>query len=332
VSISTVHLNDETAPPVGTSPSAYHAARVTGVAVAHFVVILILAIVPAVILALICLFALRSFGRPLVIAFGVGMLGWAILFASIPSLTRPRLAGPAGTDAKPSEEFKSRVEKTTKQIVESKKVPDSPALKLPPKPTGPITSDLERWNEVWREASAEAAALMPDYDRELKAAKFDRLTVPDRILADKDFTESRAIIEASQEAIRRARQKLTDLLTSVHKKVDDLHLGPEAAAEAQKSMGRTLDKMTDPMKELLEVEEKIVGHYAEAARYLDFIRPYWRVQDHKVMYQRQPDMDHVRSLTEQIKDGRNRQEELKKEMARFLATKIEEAKDRGDGK
>jgi len=333
VSISTaIHLPGDTAPPPGTSPAAYHTARVMGVAVAHFLITLILAIGSALIVAVICRFAIQSFRRPLVMAFSAGMLGWALVLARMPFAKGSHTAAIAENDSQHSKEFEKRVEETTQKILAEKKVPKDPAITLPPKPTGPITSDLDRWNEVWREASAEAGAILPDYSKELKAAGLDRLIVPDRLIEDKDFSESLKIIEACQQAIKHARQRFKDLLVGSRKKVEDLHLGPQAAEEARKSMARTLDKYSGPMEEYFEVEEKIVGAFVEAARYLDSIRPYWTMTDHKLLYERQSDMEHVRSITQQIKDGRARQQEILKELATFLATKIEEGKDREGGK
>jgi hypothetical protein len=259
------------------------------------------------------------------------MLCWSLLFASVPAISDPH-AAVVRNEAQRSKEFENRVEETANKIIESKKVPDSPALKLPPKPAGPITSDLDRWDEVWRQTSAQAAAIFPDYGKELSAAGFDELLLPDRFAADKDFTRSREIIEASQRAIKHARQRFKDLLTDVHQKVSDLHLGPEAAAQAQKSLEGTFDKMTGPMEEFFAAEEKIVNLLIEAARYLDFIRPHWVLVDHKVKYEREADMEHVRNLTQQIRDSRARQEEIKKEMATLLATIIEQDKDRQRGR
>lgn len=161
-------------------------------------------------------------------------------------------------------------------------------------------SDLEKLQKSFQAVIEISLRLDSEYKEELTDVGLNRLLVAERIAADKDFKQSRQIIEAARRVIDKHRKIAQEEDEAFLRDLAKLEL-EGMATEMMVMRIRTIMQAAQPnIDKVRSIDTAIAGHYEQAINHLEATRGTWKLEGESVVFSKDKDAERYKAFFDEV--------------------------------
>jgi hypothetical protein len=173
----------------------------------------------------------------------------------------------------------------------------------------------------------EALASYQEYERSLEASKWQILLDPDRIRRDSDGSETLQIASDAMLALTKHRARMVSLYERMPKDAEAIALPKNVKTQFLKGIQKSLPRARAEMLQALEAEQTIIDSYTTMAQFLRLRRGQWGIQNERLVFSNQKDVDDYSKLVDNAGKAAAIQEKLKNESGSRIRAVREDMED-----
>lgn len=207
--------------------------------------------------------------------------------------------------------------------------PPTPAGTPSPSPTKTKSHSVDAAAEVQamgsliKEFSQDMVRARNDYEQATDEVGIERLLDSTRIVADKNFTDTLAILMKLRSAADANRRRVEDLMSSFPERLDKFNFSPSTRDDLLTGFRKQFQKNAPQMRENLDLEDKVVELFEKIIDHLIATKERWSSVGGTFTFEAEQDLEAFSNFVEEIQDCAARQEEIQKEAEGETAKQIE---------
>jgi hypothetical protein len=179
--------------------------------------------------------------------------------------------------------------------------------------TNPVSKgDLGEVERFVKTFANRTISLYNDYEHEIDACGWNNILASGRLKRDPTLVESKAMIEAARTIVDKYRSKIHTLYDGIPNDIRNLNVSEATRKEFQDELGKAILKGRAMADALWGLEASIISEYANIVVLLDAKKSAWSVQDGKVLFANDADLNTWNSHISSIRDLDNKEKALAK--------------------
>jgi hypothetical protein len=161
-------------------------------------------------------------------------------------------------------------------------------------------SDLEKLQKSFQAVVEISMRLESEYKEDLTGVGLNRLLLAERIAADKDFKQSRQIIQAARQVIDKHRKIAQEEDEAFLRELAKLEL-EGMATEMMVMRIRTIMQAAQPnVDRVRSIDTAIAGHYEQAINHLEATRGTWKLEGESVVFSKDKDAERYKAFFDEV--------------------------------
>lgn len=171
-------------------------------------------------------------------------------------------------------------------------------------------NEMESLRHVVQSVLNDMAGLQNDYMAALKEDGLYSLLQADRLAADENFEESRAILGRSRKRVEEYREKARQMVLGIPKRLDAYSFSDDQKRSFMAGYGKRKDHNLDNLKASWDLEAKILDHMEELIDHLEASREGWSADEKVIVFESDDDLAKYKAIMKEIDDCSTKQTEL----------------------
>jgi hypothetical protein len=165
-------------------------------------------------------------------------------------------------------------------------------------PKGANSMEIAR--HIVQSVMNDSIAIQNEYVAALEKEGLMRLLLPDRLDADKDFSESRKIVAALRETAERYKVKSLAIVNSVPERLEKYDLSPAEKREFLKGYDDNRKTAPNVAEQNWKLELSIIGHMERAIEHLEATRSDWVLEGGTIAFVHDKDIETYNAIMADI--------------------------------
>ena len=184
-------------------------------------------------------------------------------------------------------------------------------------------AEIQAIGTIIKEFSQDMVRARKDYEQAADEAGIEQLLDSTRIAADKNFTETLAILMKLRSIADDNRRRVERLMSSFPERLDKFNFSPSTREDLLAGFGKQFQKSAPQMRENLDLEDKVVELFEKLIDHLIATKERWSPVGGTFTFENEDDLEAFNGLVQGIQDCAARQEEIQKEAEGETAKQME---------